>query len=301
VSVTQENLVISNITPDTIGTQFIEGAQNVPLIVFTSEGPGSASGSETLTMDSIRLKFLDPITDKEMDLERVVNLVESISVSNVQWFRDNVDPDLMKPTAEEPMRYATYQLSDSTTNPLTIQFENLNVFPANSLDTTVVMITFRTGASHQSFRLALENVYAYDVDPRSHLTAVDEELTPLSESNLLTTERVTLIPSDPEEAFITYPNPFGKNQEYANIRFYLESGGDVEIRMFTLIGELVWTKIVQGEVAGSHDGAIDPQYRWDGRNDRGYQVLNGVYLCVIRLKENNGETKTYTKKVAYIK
>ena len=163
------------------------------------------------------------------------------------------------------------------------------------------MVSFRPGVSHQSFRLTLEDLHAYDVSPEFPLTAVDEELTRLTESLLLTTRRLTVIPSDPEEAFITYPNPFGKNQEYANIRFYLQSGGDVEIRVFTLVGELVWTKIVQGEVAGSHDGLNDSQYRWDGRNDKGYQVLNGVYLCVIRLKESNGQTKTFTKKIAYIK
>jgi hypothetical protein len=215
---------------------------------------------------------------------------------------DNGDTSLLKPTGEEAMKYATYVVDDSTTNPAFIEFnENLNIFTANSTDTTVIMVTFRSGVSHQSFRLALDDVFTYDVDPNSFLTAVDEEGTRLSESSLLTTEQITTIPGDPEDAFITYPNPFGKNQDYANIRFYLESGGDVEIRIFTLIGELVWTKIVQGEIDGSHDGASDPKYRWDGRNDRGYQVLNGVYLCVIRLKENNGETKTYTKKVAYIK
>jgi hypothetical protein len=148
--------------------------------------------------------------------------------------------------------------------------------------------------------MALENVYAYDVDPDLNLTAVDEDLTPLPESTLLTTERISIVPIDPEDAFITYPNPFGKNQDYANIRFNLESGGDVEIRIFTLVGELVWTRMVQGETAGVHDGDSESQYRWDGKNDQGYVVLNGVYLCVLRVKEQGG-TKTYTKKVAYIK
>ena len=139
------------------------------------------------------------------------------------------------------------------------------------------------------------------MDPDLTLNAVDEELTPLSESTMMITGINSVFPRDPGEAFITYPNPFGKNQDYANIRFYMNKNGDVEIRIFTLVGELVWTKIVQGEISGPHDGRDDARYRWDGKNDKGYMVLNGVYICVLRIKEQGGGTKTYTKKIAYIK
>jgi len=248
-------------------------------------------------MDGVRLKFLEPIADHELDPNRIVNLIESITISNMQYLIDSVAADLAKPAR----RFITYMVPDTMNNPVDIRWYPPNAFLADSTDTVVVMVSFRPGAQHQSFRLALENVRAYDVDPELTLTAVDEEYTPLAESTLLTTSRISVIPSDPEEAFITYPNPFGKNQDYANIRFYMETGGDVEIRIFTLVGELVWTKIVQGETAGSHDGAVETQYRWDGKNDKGYTVLNGVYLCVLRVKEQGGGTKTYTKKVAYIK
>jgi hypothetical protein len=302
LSVTQENLVITNITDpvlDTLGiddNNFLEGSENVPLMVFTAEYPGSASDTTTIKMDGVRLKFLEPIADQEMNPNRIVDLIESITISNMQYLIDSVAADFAKPAR----RFITYVLPDTMDNPVDIRWSPPNVFLADSTDTVVVMVSFRPGAQHQSFRLALENVRAYDVDPDLTLTAVDEDLTPLPESTLLTTERISIIPEDPEAAFITYPNPFGKNQDYANIRFFMESGGDVEVRIFTLVGELVWTKIVQGETAGSHDGDSDPRYRWDGKNDKGYTVLNGVYLCVLRVREQGG-TKLYTKKIAYIK
>ena len=303
LSVTQENLVITNITDpvlDTLGIEninFIEGAQNAPLMIFTAEFPGSASDTTTIKMDGVSLKFLEPIDDQEMNPTRVVSLIESITISNMQYFVDSVAADYAKPAR----RFITYVLPDTINNPVDFRWTPPNVFLAGSIDTVVVMVSFRPGAQHQSFRMALENVRAYDVDPDLTLTAVDEDLNPLPESTLLTTARVSVIPRDPEEAFITYPNPFGKNQEYANIKFIMESGGDVEIRIFTLVGELVWTRIVQGETPGSHDGANESKYRWDGKNDKGYTVLNGVYLCVLRLKEQSGGTKTYIKKIAYIK
>jgi hypothetical protein len=285
---------------DTLGlgdNNFVEGSKNAPLMVFTAEYPGSASDTTTIKMDGLRLKFLEPIADQEMDPNRIINLIESITISNMQYLIDSVAIDYAKPAR----RFITYMLPDTMENPVDIRWNPPNAFLADSTDTVVVMVTFKPGASNQSFRLALDNVRAYDVDPNLTLTAVDEDLNPLSESTLLTTSRISVFPGDPEDAFITYPNPFGKNQDYANIRFYLETGGDVEIRIFTLVGELVWTKIVQGETDGPHDGDSESQYRWDGKNDKGYTVLNGVYLCVLRVKEQGGGTKIYTKKIAYIK
>jgi hypothetical protein len=303
VSVTQENLLIQNITPmiydslEIANNNFTEGSQNVPLMAFTAGYSGSTSETDLIKMDGITLRFLEPLTDQTMNPNRIVNMIESITISNMQWFMDSVATEFAKPA----QKFITYMVPDTMNNPVEIRWDPPNEFLANSTDTVIVMVTFKSGVSNQSFRMVLENVRAYDVEPDLTLAAVDIDSNPIDESSLFTTNRISIVPENPEEAFITYPNPFGKNQEYANFRFILESGGDVEIRIFTLVGELVWTKIIQGESANIHDGAWDAKYRWDGRNDRGYQVLNGVYLCVIRLKENNGETKTYTKKIAYIK
>jgi hypothetical protein len=276
---------------------FTEGSQNVPLMAFTAESPGSVSATDMIKMDGVTLRFLEPLNDQTMNSDRIGSMIESVTISNMQWFMDSVATEFAKPAR----RFVTYMIPDTMNNPVDVRWDPPNEFVANGKDTVVVMVTFRPGVKNQSFRMALENVRAYDVDSSLTLAAVDEDLNPLDKSDLFTTNKISIVPLDQEEAFITYPNPFGKNQEYANFRFILESGGDVEIRIFTLIGELVWTKIIQGEVDAIHDGAWDSKYRWDGKNDKGYQVLNGVYLCVIRLRENNGQTKTYTKKIAYIK
>jgi len=42
--------------------------------------------------------------------------------------------------------------------------------------------------------------------------------------------------------------------------------------------------------------------QWDGKNDRGYVVLNGVYLCTVEIKPQNGQPRQrYITKIAYIK
>ena len=46
----------------------------------------------------------------------------------------------------------------------------------------------------------------------------------------------------------------------------------------------------------------DDMVRWDGKNDRGNTVLNGVYLCTIEIKPTDGgPVARYITKIAYIK
>jgi hypothetical protein len=188
-------------------------------------------------------------------------------------------------------------VSDTMRNPVDIEWPLPNIIPINTVDTMVVLVSFESNAPSQSFNMALRDIHAWDVAPDLPFSVVDRDGNPLDKSDLMYgPNTVSVIPDSPEEAFRTYPNPFGQLQEYANIRFLLKNDSDVEIYIFTLVGELVWTRIVPGESRGSHDGSYEEHYRWDGRNDRGNRVLNGVYLCVLK-----AEGKTYITKVAYIK
>jgi hypothetical protein len=305
LTVTQEQLVVVNVTDSVLADlnidvrNFPEGAENVPVMIFTMEGPGSADSSILLKSDGLRLRFLEPVEDTNMDPATISNLIESIRISDMDYLRDSVNvQDFLKPTRS----FINYTLSDTTDNPVEITWQPPFEFPADVIDTLVVMVNFRPGVENQSFRVALYDVYVYDVDPQLRLAAVDSLLNPLNRSTLMTSQKVSIIPPNAEDAFITYPNPFGKNQPYANIKFFLDDIANVEIRIFTLVGELVWTRIVNGEIPGVHDGAFESdKYRWDGTNDRGNTVLNGVYLCVLKTTTNAGVTNIFTKKVAYIK
>ncbi len=110
--------------------------------------------------------------------------------------------------------------------------------------------------------------------------------------------RLTVIPDDPKETFRNYPNPFGRDYDETTIIFYLEHDSEVNLRIFTLTGALVRSWQFENMQAG----LIDGQVKWDGRNDRGVTVLNGVYLCQIVITPKNGASgQTYMTKIAYIK
>ena len=77
----------------------------------------------------------------------------------------------------------------------------------------------------------------------------------------------------------------------------LEQNGDVELRIFTLLGELVWSAEETGLPPGLYDGLI----KWDGYNNVGNLVLNGVYIAVLKVNYTSGGSKTFKRKVAFIK
>ena len=71
--------------------------------------------------------------------------------------------------------------------------------------------------------------------------------------------------------FLNYPNPFGDETTF----YFLTSRAyrDACIRIFTVTGRLIWER----------KNAVDGLTRWDGRDQDGDQVGNGVYLAQIEV------------------
>ena len=111
-----------------------------------------------------------------------------------------------------------------------------------------------------------------------------------------------IIPSDFDKSFYIYPNPFGRGeteeQRGAFFNVYLEQTSDVSIRVFTLLGDLVWKSQTKTLTEGVHPR----QFRWDGKNGKGKRVLNGAYLGVLEVRPTGGGSVRRTIiKIAYIK
>ena len=73
-----------------------------------------------------------------------------------------------------------------------------------------------------------------------------------------------------------YPNPF--NSETV-IRYSLPEAGMVTVRVYDIAGQPIRNLVVQHRPAGDYRAV------WDGRDQAGRQVANGVYLCVLRTGE----------------
>ncbi len=88
-----------------------------------------------------------------------------------------------------------------------------------------------------------------------------------------------------------FPNPFSRDTYFT---FMLSRPADVEIRVFTVAGNLIREITSSGLAAGYN------QVYWDGRDDRGSSLANGVYLYKITAK-SDGQDKSEFGKLVVIK
>jgi hypothetical protein len=231
-----------------------------------------------------------------IDRQLLQALFKSIKVVNYRAYND--DQLAKNASSGEELVFAEYILDDNTDNPLQLDFDRVDSLRAEEEDSLFVIAEVRDDAPNKSFIAVLKDVQLYDVDPSILLSAVDDENQELANSDKFITHTFTVIDQDPEAVFRNYPNPFGAQYDHTTIAFKLEHPSDVTIRIYTLVGELVWTKSITGLSAQIYDDLVT----WDGKNDRGNTVLNGVYLCTIEIKPTDGgKAARYITKIAYIK
>jgi hypothetical protein len=103
--------------------------------------------------------------------------------------------------------------------------------------------------------------------------------------------------ADTSLTFSNYPNPFGNPaRPFTNLYYYLPNDADVQIRIFSLLGELVWERAYKSTEPEGKKG-VHENMRWDGYNGDGAQVLNGVYIA--QITTSNGQQAT--RKIAVVK
>lgn len=111
---------------------------------------------------------------------------------------------------------------------------------------------------------------------------------------------LVVMQSDLAKSFCNYPNPFGTAaRPVTKFVYYLEESSDIQIKIFTLTGDLVqaWEYTKAAHPAQTSAGVHQDDVVWDGRNGRGEKVMNGIYLAY--LKTEKGELAL--SKIAVVK
>lgn len=112
----------------------------------------------------------------------------------------------------------------------------------------------------------------------------------------MTTGVVSLQSIDLKGSFTNFPNPFKAETGATRFTYWLTQSGTVHLRIFSLAGIPV-RKLITGE---SRNAGLNTQDTWDGRNDSGRMVLNGVYLAVLEV-DASGAKSTVKRFVAVVK
>jgi len=196
------------------------------------------------------------------------------------------------------------ELQNLQTAPLSIDFAKDVIVAPNKPDTIAILGNIADNPTASSFRIAFESGQDFGVvDQDSGSVVIVENKEGNSGSAFrLDSDLTVLFAADPEKAFFNYPNPFQPGNDKASgqgthFAYNLREASSGALKILTLLGELVW-EISFSEIDPA--GRVGPHTTdifWSGHNGIGKQVLNGVYLAILKTKDG----KMLTTKVAVLK
>ena len=117
-----------------------------------------------------------------------------------------------------------------------------------------------------------------------------------SQGTTLLTETFSLIGLSLKNSFVIETNPFNPDEAPVRFSYELPKAQKMEFRIFTLTGEEVLARDYFANTPGGMAG--ENMIEWDGRNNDGDLVFNGVYIASIK----NVKTGEYARiKVAVVR
>ena len=90
-----------------------------------------------------------------------------------------------------------------------------------------------------------------------------------------------------------YPNPFESEKISTTIVYILKQDVGITVDIYTPLGHLVRHWTFDAGTAGGTAGANEVS--WDGANDAGQKVANGLYLCVIKAAASGAQNRVIRK------
>lgn len=84
---------------------------------------------------------------------------------------------------------------------------------------------------------------------------------------------------------VNYPNPFSTSTRFVFTLTGSEVPDQLQIQIMTVTGKVV-REIDQFEIGPLHIGNNISQFAWDGKDEYGDQLANGVYLYRVKVKLN---------------
>lgn len=159
-----------------------------------------------------------------------------------------------------------------------------------------VELAFRTrilAEVNQTFGLALNVEDIKAVYASGPIEGQPVEISHAGYGDSVFNDQFTTVAADLAGSFIIRDNPFNPNEGPAEFQYVRAETGKIIFRILTLTGEVVLEE-VQPEVSPGESRTIS----WDGRNEEGEMVLNGVYLAVLTNDRTGAQA---TIKVAVLK
>jgi hypothetical protein len=182
-------------------------------------------------------------------------------------------------------------------NPLVVNLSTPVSVSADKPDTIAIVADLAENTAEPNFRLVFDDSQDFSVDDWAGGSGVVVETPDGKRGNKfrLETNLTALLGADPQSAFFNYPNPLQPGNDQSDGQgtlFNVPAGASGELKIFTLLGELVWEADLESRRQLGTNGVF-----WNGHNGVGQRVLNGVYVAMLKTKDG----KMLTTKVAVLK
>lgn len=280
ISIRTEDLFLSvRSAADLKGGPVARKQQSVPLMVLELRNEGN-EGSSDITVKSMQF-YVQDRDGKELAPNAAIQRVRVVGHDSQRELGrlDNV----------------------TATNPLALSFASPDTIAGGTFKVVDVLVDVADNATAGNFYLRLRS--GDDVAANNKDAPYDPIKVTLTTGEL-TSAAAVLFDDQFDRSFYNFPNPFAPNRQgeiKTSFNYYLPQDSEVDFRIYTLLGELVYAVSYkesdpQGRAGSRTDGFSKGFIEWNGLNGNRELVLNGVYLAVLKTK-----TGTVTTKVAVVK
>jgi hypothetical protein len=267
------------------GGPTFRGQTNLPLLRVKLTNPGGP-GSSNLVLQRLRVTLRDR-GNKSVPANQALKAIRVVDDAN----RGTIYGELTPIVTTDPSLVVSFPTT-------------MVVIQPGVPDTIAILGDIADNTQVQNFRVAFANSQDLDVaDQDSGRTVVVQDQDGNSGPRFnLGSDLAVLFDSEPQQSFHNYPNPLkpGNNKtqgEGTHFTYNLPEASAGELKIFTLLGELVWeTSFSAADPAGQAVGHRSELF-WDGYNGARKKVLNGVYIALLITAKYG----TFMTKVAVVK
>ena len=225
----------------------VPGQNRVPLMALSLDNRGIRGGNKVI-VDGISFDVEDRFGEE----------ISPSSVISRAYIVNQETPDEIFGVADEIL----------SENPATVSFTRLLSIPVDGNPVLAILVDIRENVNVQYFQVNIrKSSYISAKDGNSNFPVPVKSLTEEDWTEMRSTARYIYNP-ETELNLWSCPNPFS---DLTTVYYHLQESSDVTFRIFTLIGDPVWTLELPSVSSGPHT------FTWDGTNDSGKKILNGVY------------------------
>jgi len=276
---TEDKSVNITTLPKRANTSVSKGDSSIPMLGLQFDCSGNEASSKVL-LKSIRVKLKDKSGRVIENPQDVINKIAVIKYMNYS--------EVYGVLTEIPA-------SDS----IFINFSKIDTLLPGVANKIEFLVDIAENAKFADFQVTIDSSSFFEMTELG--STQKPKLIFNGESSAefeITSGFSNIVPRNFAKAFWNYPNPFGSSDKRTTtIQYLLDEDTDVELRIYTLLGELVWSKRYSKDEPQGKKGMHDGDFTWDATNSSGHKVLNGVYAAVL----STSYGKSATTKIAVLK